>query len=135
MTVELNVELKDVLVHLEKELPGFVAAAVVSVEDGLSLAEHTKNKNIEAGAAAAYLASIVKSNRKAIKLLEGGQVADDLLITTDKNYFLIRHGADKHFFIFVMTSRSEWLGRARVLIKKYEVLVNYLMEKKMSSPL
>ncbi len=129
----MNVGLKDILVHLEKELPGFVASAVVSVEDGLPLAEYTKNSNFEAGEAAAYLASIVKSNRKAIKLLEGGQVTDDLLITTDKNYFLIRHGVDKSFFIFLMTSKSEWLGKARLLIKKYEALINYVMEKKMSS--
>ncbi|MEN8258661.1 MAG: hypothetical protein ABFS09_12435 [Thermodesulfobacteriota bacterium] len=123
-------ELKTVLSQLAKDLPGFVAAAVVLVEDGLSLAEYTNNKQLEAGEASAYLASIVKSNRKAIKLLEGGQVTDDILITTDKNYFLIRHGADKPFFIFVMTSKNEWLGKARLLIKKYETMINSIMAKK-----
>ncbi len=123
-------ELKTILSQLAKDLPGFVAAAVVLVEDGLTLAEHTRNSQIEAGEAAAYLASIVKSNRKAIKLLEGGQVTDDILITTDKNYFLIRHGADKPFFIFLVTAKSEWLGKARIIIKKYESLINTIMTQK-----
>ncbi len=80
-----------------------------------------------AGEAAAYLASIVKSNRKAIRLLGGGQVADDILITTDKNYFLIRHGEGKAFFVFIMTTHNEWLGKARMLIRKYESIINDLM--------
>lgn len=125
-------ELKKVLIDLAEDLPSFVAAAVVLVEDGLSIAEYTQNKHVEAGEASAYLASIVKSNRKAIKLLDGGQVTDDILITTDKNYFLIRHGRNKPFFIFVMTAKNEWLGKARLLIKKYETIINTLMDSKTS---
>ena len=123
----MSKEIRKVLEDLGEEMPGFVAAAVVLVEDGLSIAEHAASSNVVAGEAAAYLASIVKSNRKAIRLLGGGQVADDILITTDKNYFLIRHGEGKPFFMFIMTTHNEWLGKARMLIRKYESIINGLM--------
>ncbi|MCI5132595.1 MAG: hypothetical protein D3904_14050, partial [Candidatus Electrothrix sp. EH2] len=62
-------QLPPLLERLKTKLPGFLAAAVVHCDDGLSLAELSVRPDIEAGAAAAYLSSIVKSNRKAIKLL------------------------------------------------------------------
>ncbi|MCB2173990.1 hypothetical protein KQH41_01855, partial [bacterium] len=87
---------------LSKELPGVLAVAVVTVEDGLSIAEVSRKEGIETAAASAYLASIVKSNGKAIGLLADDEVTDDILITTSRYHFIIRHTPDQPFFIFVM---------------------------------
>lgn len=106
---------------LSKELPGVLAVAVVTVEDGLSIAEVSRKEGIETAAASAYLASIVKSNGKAIGLLADDEVTDDILITTSRHHFIIRHMPDQPFFIFVMTTKDEWLGKARMLMKKFEV--------------
>ena len=122
--------LKKILEDLSGELPGLVVSAVVLIEDGLSVAELSTNPNIEAGPASAYLASIVKSNLKAIKLLAGEQITDDILITTDHNYFLIRHIAGKPLFLFVMTRKDEWLGRARLLMKKCEKTIIEILDSK-----
>ncbi len=105
---------------MSNELPGVLAAAVVTVDDGLSIAEVTRKEGIETAAASAYLASIVKSNSKAIGLLADDEETDDILITTSHYHFIIRHMPDQPFFIFVMTSKDEWLGKARLLIKKFE---------------
>jgi predicted regulator of Ras-like GTPase activity (Roadblock/LC7/MglB family) len=106
---------------LSKELPGVLAVAVVTVEDGLSIAEVSRREGIETAAASAYLASIVKSNGKAIGLLADDEVTDDILITTSRYHFIIRHTPDQPFFIFVMTSKDEWLGKARMLMKRFEM--------------
>lgn len=106
---------------LSKELPGVLAVAVVTVEDGLSIAEVSRKEGIETAAASAYLASIVKSNGKAIGLLADDEVTDDILITTSRYHFIIRHTPDQPFFIFVMTSKDEWLGKARMLMKRFEM--------------
>jgi hypothetical protein len=90
------------------------------VDDGMSIAETVREKDIEIAAASAYLASIVKSNSKAIKLLADDEVVDDILITTSQYHFIIRHKEEQPFFIFLMTSKEEWLGKARLLIQKYE---------------
>lgn len=114
-------KVQDLIRAMSNELPGVLAAAVVTVDDGLSIAEVTKKEGVETAAASAYLASIVKSNGKAIGLLADDEVTDDILITTSQYHFIIRHMPDQPFFIFVMTSKDEWLGKARLLIKKFEV--------------
>jgi len=114
-------KVQDLIRAMSDELPGVLAAAVVTVDDGLSIAEVTKKEGVETAAASAYLASIVKSNGKAIGLLADDEVTDDILITTSQYHFIIRHMPDQPFFIFMMTSKDEWLGKARLLIKKFEV--------------
>jgi len=106
---------------MSKELPGVLAVAVVTVDDGLSIAEVTRKEGVETAAASAYLASIVKSNGKAIGLLADNEVTDDILITTSHYHFIIRHMPKQPFFIFVMTTKDEWLGKARMLMKKFEL--------------
>ena len=105
---------------MAQELPHILAVAVVTVDDGMSIAEATRREGIETAAASAYLASIVKSNSKAISLLADNEVIDDILITTDQYHFIIRHMPDQPFFIFLMTSKEEWLAKARMVIKKYQ---------------
>lgn len=114
-------KVQNLLKAMANEMPGVLAAAVVTVDDGLSIAEVTKKEGVETAAASAYLASIVKSNGKAIGLLADDEITDDILITTSHYHFIIRHMPDQPFFIFMMTSKDEWLGKARLLIKKFEV--------------
>lgn len=113
-------QLQSLIDQMSKELPGVLAVAVVTVEDGMSIAEVKRKEGIETAAAAAYLASIVKSNSKAINLLADDEQVDDILITTTMYHFIIRHVEEQPFFLFVMTSKDEWLGKARMLIRKYE---------------
>jgi hypothetical protein len=110
------------------ELPHILAVAVVTIDDGMSIAQATRREGIETAAASAYLASIVKSNSKAISLLADDEVIDDILITTDQYHFIIRHMQDQPFFIFLMTSKEEWLAKARMVIKKYESKFEGLQE-------
>ena len=105
---------------MSQELPGVLAVAVVTVEDGMSIAEVSRREDIDTAAAAAYLASIVKSNDKALNLLADDEQLEDILITTRNHHFIIRHKEGEPFFIFSMTTRTEWLAKARMLIQKYE---------------
>jgi len=122
--------LKGILEKMADDLPGFVASAVVLAEDGLSVAKLSRDPSVDAETTSAYLGVIVKSNLKAIKLLTGEQVTDDILITTDKHYFLIRHVETKPCFLFLMAKRNEWLGRARLLMRKYEKEVIDALDRK-----
>lgn len=113
-------EIKVILANMSDEIPGVLTAAVVTINDGLSIAEECRREGIDSAAASAYLASIVKSNLNAIKLLAGDQVTEDILVTTNDYYFIIRHLPDQPFFIFLMTARDSWLGKARVVMKEYD---------------
>lgn len=102
------------------EIPDVLTAAIVTVNEGLSIAEANRREGIDTAAASAYLASIVKSNLNAIKLLAGDQVTEDILVTTNDYYFIIRQLPGQPFFIFLMTNRDSWLGKARVVMKEYD---------------
>ena len=114
-------KLQSLIERMSKELPGILAAAVVTVDDGMSIAAVRRREDIETDAASAYLASIVRSNAKAIRLLADNEEVEDILVTTSQYHFIIRHIPDQPFFIFVMTTKEEWLAKARILIRKYEV--------------
>ncbi len=114
-------ELENLIDEMSHNLPGILAASVVTVEDGMPIVEVSRRGDIETAAAAAYLASIVKSNAKAINLLADDEVVEDILITTRQYHFIIRHQEGQPYFIFVMTTKKQWLGKARLLIKEYEV--------------
>jgi predicted regulator of Ras-like GTPase activity (Roadblock/LC7/MglB family) len=113
-------KLQNLIEKMSGELPGILAVAVVTVEDGMSIAEVSRKEGIDTAAASAYLASIVKSNAKAIRLLADDEEVEDVLVTTSQYHFIIRHRPDQPFFIFLMTSKETWLGKARMLIRKYE---------------
>lgn len=114
-------KLQSLIERMSKELPGILAAAVVTVDDGMSIAAVRRREDIETDAASAYLASIVRSNAKAIRLLADNEEVEDILVTTSQYHFIIRHMPEQPFFIFVMTTKEEWLAKARILIRKYEV--------------
>ena len=114
-------KLQSLIERMSRELPGILAAAVVTVEDGMSIAAVRRREDIETDAASAYLASIVRSNAKAIRLLADNEEVEDILVTTSQYHFIIRHMPEQPFFIFVMTTKAEWLAKAWILIKKYEV--------------
>ena len=122
-------QLPSLLERLKKELPGFLTAAVVNYDDGLSLTELSVKPEIEAGAAAAYLSSIVKSNRKAIKLLADNEVTEDIIISTGQYHFIIRDLSNLPFFLFVMTDRDEWLGRTKMVMQSFETELLDIMLK------
>ena len=111
--------------EMADKLPSLVAAAAVHLEDGLSIAELSVKPGAEASTASAFLATIVQSNLQAIKILADGQVLDDILITTDQYYFLIRHSKERPYFLFFMTEKDEWLGRARLIMRE----CNQMMEE------
>ncbi len=113
-------QLQNLVEQMSRELPGILAAAVVTVDDGMSIAEVSRRDDIETAAASAYLASVVKSNSKAISLLADDEVVDDILITTTQYHFIIRHSQGQPFFLFLMTTKEEWLGKAKLLLTKYE---------------
>ena len=93
------------------------------------MAELSIQPEIEAGAAAAYLSSIVKSNRKAIRLLARNEKTDDIIISTGQYHFIIRDLNNFSFFLFVMTDRNEWLGRTKMIMQFFEAELMDIMLK------
>ncbi len=122
---------QNLLGEFAKKIPELLAAAVVSIEDGLLMADfkpHTTDVNV--GAVAAYLACIVQSDIKASTLFEWDQVVEDILITTDASYFFIQRPPNRPYFYFVMTNRNAWIGRVRVALKELGTQIVWAVDGK-----
>jgi len=122
-------KIKELLVELAGGLPGFVAAAVVLIDDGLPVAEHLVGGEFEIGDISAYITGVVKANAKGLNLLPGEQTVGDILVTTDSHHFLSRPLEGTSFFVFIMCERDEWLGKARGMLAQYAPMIGQELNK------
>jgi len=112
--------LQAALDRLRDDVPEFVSTDVVSYESGLSIGGRSIDPDFDGSVAAASYSEVVKSNRLALDLLGlGSDSAEDVLITTERVYILLRLlGASEYYHFMAITRRGN-LGLARALMKKY----------------
>ncbi|MEN0067387.1 MAG: hypothetical protein AAGA48_34975 [Myxococcota bacterium] len=101
------------------EIPGFVSTDIVHIESGMSIGGGSVDPNFDASVASASYAEVVKTNKRALELLGlDPHSTEDILITTDQVYLLIRMlGTDYYHGLAI--ARSGNLGLCRAIIKKY----------------
>lgn len=117
-------KLHTVLQSLALELPGFAAAGIVLIEDGIPVAALGKGPEIDPTVIAAYLTGMVQSKMKAAPFVDEHPSVEDILISRDDGYYFIRLIPEKPYFIFVAAGRNEWPGRIRLVVEAYQKSIN-----------
>ena len=120
-TAERN--LKIIHEHMATHIKGYIASAVVNLEDGLAVSKLCTVPEIDCDAISVYLSSIVNSHIKTTKIIPGTRETNDISFTTDKNYFIIRILPSHLVFFYVMTEEDGRLKSKRSLMEKYEKYV------------
>ncbi|MGF1465998.1 MAG: hypothetical protein ACFCGT_07675 [Sandaracinaceae bacterium] len=104
------------------EVPSFVSTDVVNVGSGMSIGGGSIDPAFDATVASASYAEVVKSNRRALELLGlGADTTEDILITTERVYILIRMLGTQYYHGLAI-GRDGNLGLSRVIMKKYEAI-------------
>jgi CheY-like chemotaxis protein len=89
-------------------IDGFIAAALVDADSGMSLGTIGGNDRFDIDVAAATNTEVVKAKMRAAKKLELKDGIDDILITLDSQYHLIRPlNENPHIFFYLALDRDK----------------------------
>lgn len=109
-----------VLEELKSEVPNFVAAEVVGIDVGIPIVAISSDPKFDPNVAAAYYTEVVKANEKALEALEKGRKVEEMLLTTDEFYLLLRILPDTRFYLGLAITKEGNVGMATMIVKKYE---------------
>ncbi|MGC9358470.1 MAG: DUF4388 domain-containing protein [Anaerolineae bacterium] len=114
--------IRDILVELGGQIPGFIATAVVGM-DGLGIADFSAT-GASTEAINAQMTLLVKLVDTTVTKLGAGTLEDHLL-TTDKAFLLVRFLEDKHYYLGIAVDKQATnLGNLRLNSRIYSQRVN-----------
>ena len=79
-----------ILSELAANMPGYIGAAVVDLDSGMTLGTYSKDDGFDLSAASAYNSEIVKQKQKVMSALRLDSLLEDMLITLSDQIHLIR---------------------------------------------
>jgi CheY-like chemotaxis protein len=106
--------------ELAGEVPALIMAELVSIEDGTPIVVTSNDSTFDPAIAAAYYTEVVKINEKFLEALKRGGKLEEVLLTTDEFYLLLRILPDTHFYVGLTITRNGNVGMARMVTKKFE---------------
>jgi CheY-like chemotaxis protein/predicted regulator of Ras-like GTPase activity (Roadblock/LC7/MglB family) len=112
--------IKAIVEELAREIPGVIAAEVVCIDDGTPIVATSQDPSFDLDIAAAYYAEVVKINEKALEVLKKGRRLEEVLLTTDEFYLIVRILSDTRFYVGLAVAKESNIGLARMVMKNYE---------------
>lgn len=99
-------------------IDGFIAAAIVDADSGMSLGTQGGNSDFDVDVAAATNTDVVQAKMRAVRKLELEDAIEDILITLDGQYHLIRPLDDRPniFFYLALNREKSNLAMARMTV-------------------
>jgi hypothetical protein len=83
-------ELVSTIERIEREIPGFIAASLVDLDSGMTLAVRSTRTDFDLTAASAYNSEMVKTKLKIMRTLGLGGTLEDMLLTLSEQIHLIK---------------------------------------------
>ena len=99
-------ELSDVLEKIQNDANGFIAASLVDLESGMTLAVRAVRSDFDLTAASAYNSELVKQKLKIMSTLGLNGTIEDMLITLSDQIHLIKM-VNKSTFLYMAVDRSQ----------------------------
>lgn len=121
-------ELDNVLKELGDQVNGFVATAVVGM-DGIGLSQFARSKKLDVESINAQMTLLVKLVDTSVDKLGAG-VIEDILLTTEDAYLLVRFLKDRGFYLGIAADRkTAQVGNMRLISKLFVERVTKVMPK------
>lgn len=99
-------DLTEVIHRIEAEMNGFIAASVVDLESGMTLAARSQRSDFDLGVASAYNSELVKQKLKIVKALNLKTNLEDMLLTLGDQLHLIKLFPGGNTFLYLAADRA-----------------------------
>ncbi|MBN1255541.1 MAG: response regulator [Deltaproteobacteria bacterium] len=106
--------------ELVREVPDLIAAEIVNIDDGTPLVATVYDSTLDPDMLAAYYAEVLKAHEKALDALKKASKLEEILVTTDAFYIIIRILPGTRFYVSLTMARKGNVGMARMVMKRYE---------------
>lgn len=113
---------KQIVESFEKiaaEIPGFIAAALVDTESGMTLGTKSLRAEFDLTAASAYNSEMVKQKQKIMRALAIKSNLEDMLITLGDQIHLIKVVSPTTFIYLAADRAATNLAIVRVAVNKH----------------
>lgn len=113
---------KDVVAAFERiqsDVPGFIAASLVDLDSGMTLAVKAARSDFDLSAASAFNSEIVKQKFKTIRALGLNSKLEDILLTLSDQLHLIKLVGDTSFIYLAADRGSTNLAIMRSSVAKH----------------
>lgn len=112
-------EINDAFDHFVAEVPGFVAASLVDVDSGMTLAVRSNRSDFDLAVASAYNSELVKQKFKIMKALGLKTTLEDMILTLGDQIHFIKV-LSPTMFIYLAADRSAAnIAIVRTVVNKY----------------
>ena len=113
-----NNETSEVFDLFSTEIPGFIAASLVDLDSGMTLAVKTTRTEFDLGVASAYNSELVKQKMKIMKALNLKTNLEDMILTLGDQIHFIKI-LSPTMFIYLAADRSlANIGIVRTVVNK-----------------
>ena len=108
-----------ILEEMAASLPGYMAAAVVDLDSGMTLGTYSKDDNFDLSAAGAYNSELVKQKQKIMATLKLDADLEDMLITLTDQIHLVKMLTPSSFIYLAADKAASNLAIVRSAVNRH----------------
>lgn len=112
-------QLTDALEKIAADANGFIAASLVDLDSGMTLAIKTSRTDFDLTAASAYNSELVKQKLKIMRTLGLAGAIEDMLITLTDQIHLIKLVGPNTFLYLAVDKKQSNLAMVRSAVNKH----------------
>jgi len=112
-------QLSDALEKIESDTNGFIAASLVDLDSGMTLAIRAARSDFDLTAASAYNSELVKQKLKIMKTLGLTGTIEDMLITLSDQIHLVKLVSPGTFLYLAVDKKQSNLAIVRNAVNKH----------------
>jgi hypothetical protein len=115
--------INDALDHFANDIPGFIAASLVDIDSGMTLAVRSTRTEFDLAVASAYNSELVKQKMKIMKALNLKTNLEDMILTLGDQIHFIKI-LSPTMFIYLAADRSvSNIAIVRTVVNKHSAQV------------